>query len=384
MEHEEYRRRFHDFAYGMFIHYGLYTIHARGEWVMSKERMTDEEYFKVLPQFKNNGELAEKWVETAARCGMRYACLTTRHHDGYFIGSELVGSFCNACRKHGLGVGLYYSVGDWSDRDFRGGAEGKNWGRFVEKTHRQLRELMSDYGRIDYLFYDGCPDPHNWDAKNLHGELRKLQPGLLISCRCGLDEDIASSEGHTGTHPGTWESCYTLNDHWGYNQYDRNWKSPEEIITLLMTLRHNNGNLLLNIGPMPDGSIQPEELRRLETVGRWLSHNGEAVYEVTPHPFNYKDQEISTGHGSTVYIMLQADYLGPRRIICGIGNRIRKITLLEDRSDIAFRQEADKVYLTGLSFGKEGGLPRVLKIDLDSAPFGIHNPMWPENNFRVC
>lgn len=384
MEREEYRRKFHSLAYGMFIHYGLYTIHARGEWVMSKERMSNEEYFKVIPQFRNNGELAEAWCKTAACCGMRYACLTTRHHDGYFIGKELVGAFCSACRKYGLGVGLYYSVGDWSDPDFRAGSSGANWKRFVEKVHRQLRELMTDYGKIDYLFYDGCPSPRTWDAENLHKELRKLQSGLLISSRCGLDEDVASSEGHSNSHQGTWESCYTMNDSWGYNQYDKKWKSPEEIITLLMTLRHNNGNLLLNVGPGPDGTIQPEEVRRLKIIGEWLKKNGEAVYNVSPHPFNYKDQEISTGYGNIVYIMLQADYLGPKRLICGIGNRIRKITLLADDSSIAFRQEADKVYLIGLPFKETDELPRILKIELDGLPVGIHNPMWPENDFRIC
>jgi len=378
------KERFHDFAYGMFIHYGLYTLYARGEWVMSKERMTNEEYFNVIPQFKNHGALAEEWVGTAARMGMRYAVLTTRHHDGYFIGDELVRSFCDSCRKHGLGIGLYYSVGDWSDLDFRGGVNAPNWSRFVEKTHRQLKALMTDYGPVDYLFYDGCPPPQSWKAAELHRELRHLQPGLLISSRCGLEEDVASSEQHSGAHAGLWESCYTLNDSWGYNRYDHHWKTPEKIIELLMTLRHNGGNLLLNVGPDPSGRIGEPEIDILDRVKSWLDRNGEAVYKVIPHPFNYKDQEISVANGNTAYIQLQADYRGPERMICGIGNRIREITLLSNGEKIGFVQDADKLILNGLPFKKEGDFPRVLKLELDGVPFGIHNPMWPADQFRVC
>lgn len=378
------KSEFANLGYGMFIHYGLYSIYGRGEWVMSQERMTNEEYFSVVPQFRNDPAFAEQWVKLAAESGMRYAVLTTRHHDGYFIGKDLVRSFCDSCRKHGLKVGLYYSVGDWSDFDFRAGAAGPNWERFVRKTHRQLNELMSDYGEVDYLFYDGCPDPASWRAKELHAELRRLQPGLLISCRCGLEEDVYSSEQHSGAHNGTWESCYTLNGSWGYNPHDLHWKTPEEVISLLMKIRHNGGNLLLNVGPRPDGSIQPEAIEILRKVAQWLRLNGEAVYDVEPHPFNYKDQEFSVGRGNTVYIMLTRDWDGVLRKICGIGNKVKSISLLATGENITFEQQADIIRLTGLPGRKNGGFPRILKLELEGSPFGIHNPMWPENDFRVC
>ena len=378
------KTEFLSLAYGMFIHYGLYSVYGRGEWVMSQERMTNEEYFSVIPQFRNDPSFAERWVELAAECGMRYAVLTTRHHDGYFIGHELVKAFCDSCRKAGLKVGLYYSVGDWSDPDFRGGAGGPNWKRFVQKTHRQLKDLMSNYGEIDYLFYDGCPSPESWCAKELHAELRRLQPGLLISCRCGLDEDIFSSEQHSGAHNGAWESCYTLNDSWGYNPHDNRWKTPEDIVSLLMNIRHNGGNLLLNVGPRPDGTIQPEAVDTLRKVGGWIHSNREAVYDVEPHPFNYKDQEISVGRGNTVYIMLTRDWDGVLRKICGIGNKVKSISLLATGENIIFEQQADIIRLTGLPGRKNGGFPRILKLELEGSPFGIHNLMWPENDFRVC
>jgi alpha-L-fucosidase len=199
-----------------------------------------------------------------------------------------------------------------------------------------------------------------------------------------LDEDVCSSEQHSGAHEGKiWESCYTLNDSWGYNKYDRNWKTPETVISLLTTLRHNGGNLLLNIGPMPDGSVQPEEAEILGTAGKWLEKNGESVYAVTPYPFNYIDQEISTARKNTVYIQIINDYRGAERMITGIGNRILKMTMLSSGKEIGFRQDYDRITLTGLPFKKPEELPRVLKLELDGKPSGIRNPMMPVLSIRT-
>jgi len=151
-----------------------------------------------------------------------------------------------------------------------------------------------------------------------------------------------------------------------------------------MKIRHNGGNLLLNVGPRPDGSIQPQAVEILRNVGAWLKLNGEAVYDIAPHPFNYKDQEISVGRGNTAYIMLTRDWNGVLRKICGIDNKIKSISLLATGEKIAFEQKADIIRLTGLPERKDDELPRILKLELDGAPVGIHNPMWPENNFRVC
>ncbi len=378
------KKQFQKWAYGMFIHYGLYSIHARGEWVLYKERMPFDEYFAVEPDFKPKEGCAEEWTRLAAENGMNYMVLTTRHHDGYFLGRKLVGEFCDACRKYGLGVGLYYSVMDWTDPDFQQGQKGPNWERFVAKTHRQIKELMTDYGKVDYLFYDGCPLPDTWRAAELHDELRRLQPDMLISCRCGLDEDVYSSEQHSGAFPGrTWESCYTINHSWGYNQYDMERKSPQDIACLLMALRHNGGNLLLNIGPLPDGSIPAKDIEILKSVGGWLKANGDAVYDVEPHPFQYMDQEISTARGDTAYIALTSDYPGYRRMLCGIGNKVNRISQLSDGREIGFEQHADRIRLLDLGDRQEGELLRVLKLELDGRPFGADHPMRPAQNIRT-
>jgi alpha-L-fucosidase len=195
---------------------------------------------------------------------------------------------------------------------------------------------------------------------------------------------VYSFEGHSGAYPGkTWESCYTLNNSWGYNKYDRNWKTPETVIDLLTSLRHNGGNLLLNIGPLPDGSVLLEDAVILETIGKWLEKNGESIYDVKPYPFDYMDQEISTGRGNTVYIRLNNDCRGPERMITGIGNKVLKMTMLTGGEEIAFKQDCDKITLTGLSFRQEEELPRVLKLELDGAPRGIRNPMMPDLSIRI-
>jgi alpha-L-fucosidase len=380
---DEKRQAFKDWAFGMFIHYGLYSVHGRGEWLYYKERMPDEDYFKVKSEFKPQKGCQRKWAELAKRAGMKYMILTTRHHDGYFLGEEFIREYCEACREFGLGVGLYYSVTDWSDRDFRKGALDTDWKNFVKKAHDQLTHLMTNYGKIDYLFYDGCPYPETWEMDSLHQKLRELQPELLISCRCRREEDVHSSEGHCGAHPGkVWESCYTLNNSWGYNKYDKAWKSPEELIRLLFVLRHNGGNLLLNVAPMADGSIQKEEIEILDVIGGWLEKNGEAVYEVQPYPFEYYDQELSTASGNSAYIYFP-EYFGPEHLITGIGNEIQKITLLNDGRDIAFKQEPERLSLLDLGFRKDGELPRILKLNLDGEPVGIRNSMMPDLNIRT-
>lgn len=396
----EAAERFAEWRYGMFIHYGLYSIIGRGEWVMCRERIPFEEYSKLADKFKPSANCVQDWIALTKRSGMKYACLTARHHDGFCLfdtattnynsvkiaaGRDLVREYVDACRESGLGVGIYYSVGSWEDPGFIAGPDdAKQWGEFVARNHAQLKELTSSYGKIDYLFYDGCPPPATWNAAGINAEIRKLQPDILISERCGTDEDVASSENHSGAHPGKlWESCYTLNGSWGYNRFDDNWKSPEEVIVLLTSLAHNGGNLLMNVGPMQDGTIQTEAVSVLEGVGEWLKLNGDSVYETTPHPFDYIDQEISTSKNNSVYIVLQSDF-GPERMICGIGNKVRSIKLLSSGETVSFRQIKDKILLDGMAYRKPGGLPRVLLLDIEGSPQGIGNPIWKPERFRIC
>ena len=396
----EAAEKFAEWRYGMFIHYGLYSILGRGEWVMCRERIPFEEYSKLADKFKPSANCVQEWISLAKRSGMKYACLTSRHHDGFCLfdtattdynsvktaaGRDLVREYVNSCRESDMGVGIYYSVGSWEDPGFIAGPSEVNlWAGFVSRDHAQLKELMSNYGKIDYLFYDGCPPPATWDSSGINAEIRKLQPDILISERCGTDEDVASSENHSGAHPGKlWESCYTLNGSWGYNRFDNNWKTSEEVIILLTSLAHNGGNMLMNVGPMPDGTVQAEAVSVLEKVGGWLKLNGDAVYGTKPHPFDYIDQEISTGKGNYIYIVLQSDF-GSERVLCGIGNKVHSIKLLSSGETISFRQQHDKIFLEGLEYKKTSELPKVLCLDIEGEPQGTPNPMWRPERFRTC
>ncbi|MBI4024433.1 MAG: alpha-L-fucosidase, partial [Verrucomicrobia bacterium] len=241
---EKFIRWFREARYGMFIHFGLYSILGRHEWALCYERIPFEEYRKLARRFNPKHLDVRAWADLARKSGMRYACLTTRHHEGFALFDtqasdfnsvnsparrDLVREYVEACRNTGLGVGLYYSVADWGDPGFLAGPrrDPKAWKRFVRIVHEQLRELMTRYGRVDYLFYDGCPPPKTWGCATINAEIRRLQPHILISSRCGLDEDVISAEGHTISDPGKlWESCLTTNSSWGYNYGDDDWKTP--------------------------------------------------------------------------------------------------------------------------------------------------------------
>ena len=344
-------KRYQDNRFGMFIHYGLYSLVSHHEWAMYIERIPVPEYRKLADRFKPKAGAAEEWVKLAKKTGMKYLCLTTRHHDGFCLfdtkftdfnsvksaaGRDLVREFVDACRAHGMRPTLYYSVADWSDSGHASGAEKdpEGWKRFVGIVHGQLKELMTNYGPIDYIFYDGCPPPETWRAAEINQEMRRLQPDLLISDRCRLDEDVASCENHLAAHDKPWECCMTVNSSWGCNSGDPFRKDPITLIHALATCMHNGGNFLLNMGPLADGTPQPGDVKILNKLGGWVRRNAEAVYGTTRAPFNYCDYKLSCARGDTVYIAFHF-YHGPDTVVAGIGNRVKSIRLLHPAQDCA-------------------------------------------------
>jgi alpha-L-fucosidase len=381
--------RFKTNRFGMFIHYGLYSLLNRREWAMYYERISVAEYRLLADCFQPRSGVADDWIRLAKKSGMKYACLTTRHHDGFCLfdtaftefnsvkaaaGRDLVREFVDACRTHDIRPALYYSVADWSDAGYTSGPvkDPAGWARFVEIVHGQLKELMSNYGPIDYLFYDGCPAPDSWRGAEVNEQLRKLQPELLISDRCQLDEDVASSEGHVRAHKKAWECCMTTNSSWGCNFGDPYRKTAVSIVSGIATCMHDGGNFLLNLGPLGDGSPHPEDLPLYEKVGGWVNRNMEAVYGTTPAPFQKHDYKLSCARGNTVYIVFHF-YHGPQTTVCGIGNRVLRLRLLSPAQDIEFKQEGDKIYLTGLPEEWCDIMP-VIAMELDSPPRGVPNP----------
>lgn len=389
---DDSRRWFREARYGMLIHFGLYSTMGRGECAMCFERIPLEEYRRLTRAFNPARFNLNDWVSLAKRNGMRYMCLTARHCDGFalfdtavsdfnsvrMIGRDFIREYVAACRKAKMGVGIYYNLADYGDPGFRAGPDKdpRGWKRFVGVAHAQIVELMTNYGAIDYLFYDGCPFPATWGARNLNRTIRRLQPGMLINDRCHLDMDVHSAESHPLVRdPGRlWELCMTVNDSWGYDRADRNWKTARQLVTALLSCAHNGGNLLLDVGPNGDGGIQPQVVRRLGEVGVWLQRNAEAVYGAEPHPFNCADQRLSTFRGHTAYVPL-IQYHGPDTVVAGIASRVESVRVCATGESVKHRQDGLRLFLTGLPRQSPDPLCAVLAVELDGEPRGGPHPL---------
>jgi len=258
----------HQAKFGMFIHWGLYSLIGRHEWAMENEGIPVAEYEKLAKKFNPKPNAARDWAKLAKRAGMKYMVMTTKHHEGFCLfdtkltdycaskqacGRDLVAEYVNAAREQGLRIGFYYSLMDWHHPD---GAKCANdesaRKRFVKYIHGQVRELMTNYGKIDILWYDvNWPlTPEQWEAAEMNRMVRELQPDIIINNRTGLPEDFSTPEQHVRGEPEgrAWEACMTMNDSWGYHKADDAWKTPKRILRNLITCARDGGNYLLNIG----------------------------------------------------------------------------------------------------------------------------------------
>ncbi len=298
--------RMREDSLGMFVHWGLYAIPAQGEWLMNRKNIPIAEYDKLINDFHPPATFSPReWVRLAKRAGCRYAVLTTRHHDGFCLFDtkttdfnsvkspahrDFVREFVDACREEGLRVGLYYSIMNWQfDHSPNGVFDQAVWNEQVRTTHEALRELMTNYGKIDYLWYDGCSAPGSTDAehmermwriRDLNAMARRLQPDILINDRSSVPGDFATPEQSLAAPPRgrPWESCMTCNGNWGYVKDDHNWKSGETLFRSLLHCARFGGNLLINIGPKADGSIPEESVRAFEELGRRVAACPESIY----------------------------------------------------------------------------------------------------------
>src|SRR4051812_16026569 len=288
----------HEARFGMFIHWGLYSVLGRHEWGMENEGIPGAEYEQIAKRFKPKPNAARDWAKLAKAAGQKYMVMTTKHHEGFCHfaskltdycapkqgpGRDLVKEYVEAARAEGLRVGFYYSLMDWHHPDgARCATDEAARRRFVDYIHTHIRELMTNYGKVDILWYDvsWTLDAKGWESEKMNEMVFKLQPDIIVNNRNKLPGDFATPEQRIEAAEGdrAWEACMTLNDSWGYHRADNGWKTPRQVVRNLITCARDGGNYLLNIGPKPDGSIPAETVKIFGEVGEWLGKNGEAIY----------------------------------------------------------------------------------------------------------
>lgn len=365
---------FNQARYGMFIHWGPYSVAGRGEWVANRERIPLQEYTeKYVQNFRAEKYDPAEWVELARQGEMKYLVLTARHHDGFALwdtktsdfnarkigpGRDLVRPYVEAVRAAGLKVGLYYSVADWFHPDYPG-SYCRDWPerwpdenrrkRFIAYYHAQLEELMTQYGKIDLLWYDGCiPSPT--DGETINSRIKELQPHILINERNGTPFDFHCCEQAIKPSPsGTdWEACMTLNTSWGYHSGDNAWKSSQDIIRLLTETAAGAGNLLINIGPKGDGTVPEESRQIILGAGEWLNRNGEFLCHSTRSPFTWNNWGRITTKENRIYLHV-FNSTGSELCVTDIQNRILSARYLDGGQPIPFSESDGRLVLHNLA-----------------------------------
>jgi len=350
------RQWFQEAKFGLFIHWGVYSVLGDGEWVMNNQNISIDDYEK-LPSFFNPIEFdAEEWVKMAKDAGMKYITITSRHHDGFSMfdsqatdytivkktpyQKDVLKSLAAACKKEGIKLFFYYSLLDWHDDNYfpRGrtgtnipGRSDGNWEDYIAFMKAQLTELLTNYGEIAGIWFDGHWDQKEWDGKSYgklkvnwhYDEIYKLIHDLQPQCLIGNNHHIAPIEGEDfqmferdlpGQNTTGWgtnasdigelpkEVCETINGSWGFNLKDNKHKSEKELIQYIIRSAGYGSNLLLNVGPMPNGEIQLEHIKSLEKVGSWMRENGETIYKTTGGPITPTDEMAFTQKGNTLYL----------------------------------------------------------------------------------
>ena len=330
--HEDHRLDwFTDARFGMFIHFGSYSLAARHEWVKNFENIPDAEYEKYARHFDPDLFDAKEWVAAAKDAGMKYIVLTTKHHEGFCLfdskytdykstktpfGRDIVREFADACHEAGIRCGFYYSLLDWHHPDYTFDYwypgcktptkeqldeknKGRDFSKYVTYLHDQVREILTNYGKVDILWYDfTCQKPtepwwdtfkhtEDWKGVELMALTRELQPGIIVNDRLGsgVPADVVTPEQQkTGKWPmwngkpaPSWETCQTFSGSWGYHRDETTWKDLRQLLVMIIDNVSKGGNTILNVGPTARGTFDARAKDRLAGIGRWMKANGRAI-----------------------------------------------------------------------------------------------------------
>ena len=377
--------------FGMFIHWGLYAMPARHEWVKTRERIPEEKYDKYFEHFDPDLFDAREWARQAKAAGMKYAVLTTKHHEGFCMwdtqytdykctntpaGRDLVREYVDAFRAEGLRIGFYYSLIDWHHPEFPidhlhprrddENAEALNKTRdmhkYAEYMRNQVTELLTNYGKIDILWFDFSysevpadakpwmkgKGKNDWEAEKLIALARRLQPGIIIDNRTEIEQDIWTPEQFQPTewvkHPETgelvvWEACQTFSGSWGYYRDEQTWKNPEMLLRMLVNTVSLGGNLLMNVGPTSRGYFDARAQAALKVYADWMKFNSRSIYGCTmaepefvaPADCRY----TQSTDGSRLYLHLFA-YPFAHLQLKGLAGKVEYAQFLHDGSEILF------------------------------------------------
>ncbi|MCC7354632.1 MAG: alpha-L-fucosidase [Anaerolineae bacterium] len=390
---------FVDGRFGMFIHWGVFSLLGKDVWCMYNEAIPPEEYARLADRFNPEHFDARAWAALAYEAGAKYVVLTTRNHDGFCIWDSKVSDFTSvktaarrdfiadyveAVRAYGLKVGFYYSLLDWRWPAYWNGpaADPQAWRELVRYAHEQVRELLTNYGKIDLLWWDGAwpYTATDWASWALCDMVRKLQPDIVFSDRSGIPGDFRTQYEHdlpwrdasARPVPPPWEACMTIHDSWGHSINDNNWKTPRQLVHALLRCVHHNGNLLLDVSPRPDGTIPEQQVTRMREIGAWLEKQGESLYGCgvptvwtgRVHSAYYGTRGMWTGKGSTLYFHIlrwSGNTLGLR----AEGATIKSAELLLDGRRLDVEQNGKRVILRGLPDEAPDEIDTVVKCQVE-------------------
>ena len=375
------REWFQDSKFGMFIHWGVYSVLGDGEWVMNNQRI-DKQTYQKLPAFFNPINYDPKeWVALAKAAGMKYITITSKHHDGFAMwdskltdwdivdrtpyGKDVLRMLSEECKKQGIKLFFYHSHLDWFQENYfprgntgqtAGRPDSGDWYKYLDYMDGQLSELLTSYGDIGGIWFDGHWDKKDsdWRLDKTYSLIHRLQPACLVGNNHHLapfpGEDFQMFEKDlpgqktTGFNPEQkigelpFETCETMNNAWGFNLQDNNYKSAKTLIQYLVKAAGYNSNFLLNVGPMPNGKIQPEFVNTLKEIGRWTDKYGETIYGTRGGPVSPRTWGVTTQKENKVYVhILNAE--DNNLLIPDFGKKVKNITLFTTGIKLKFKQD---------------------------------------------
>jgi alpha-L-fucosidase len=379
----EARRWFQDARFGLFVHWGVYSLLADGEWVMQQRRIPIDLYERLPQQFNPTQFDPAEWVALAKASGMRYITITSKHHDGFAMfdskvsdydivdrtpyGRDVLKLLADECHRQGIKLFFYYSQLDWHHPDYfprgrtgldAGRPESGDWSRYLDYMDGQLRELLTGYGEIGGIWFDGMWDKPqaDWRLARTYRLIHDLQPQALVGSNHHLrpnpgedfqmfEKDLPggkTAEFNRDSAVGDLplETCETINASWGFNLLDRRLKSSDELVHYLVRAAGHNANFLLNVGPMPNGRIQPEFVERLKAVGAWLAAYGESVYGTRGGPITPRPWGVTTHKGDRVYVHI-LDWPDRSLALPALPQAVRSARLLKDGTAVPCSRTTD-------------------------------------------